>query len=78
MLLYDISSASAQMVRQTVRFQERKFYEQFEALPLSAGAGSLFIWDSRTAHQNVMPGTSYASVSQCQSDVEARAFVTWM
>lgn len=39
-----------------VRLQERKFYQQFEALPLSAGAGSLFLWDSRTAHQNVMPG----------------------
>lgn len=36
--------------------QERKFYEKYEAMPLSAKAGSLFLWDSRTAHQNVMPG----------------------
>lgn len=36
--------------------QERKFYEQYKAIPLSAKAGSLFLWDSRTAHQNIMPG----------------------
>lgn len=38
--------------------EERKFYEQFAALPLSAKAGSLFLWDSRTAHQNVMPANT--------------------
>ncbi|KAL3141513.1 hypothetical protein ABBQ32_004763 [Trebouxia sp. C0010 RCD-2024] len=45
--------------------EERKFYEQFEALPLSAGAGSLFLWDSRTAHQNVMPDYYSLALSEC-------------
>lgn len=38
--------------------EERKFYEQYAALPLTAKAGSRFLWDSRTAHQNVMPANT--------------------
>ncbi|KAK9828670.1 hypothetical protein WJX72_001442 [[Myrmecia] bisecta] len=34
---------------------ELPFWEQFKSLALSGKAGSLFLWDSRTAHQNCLP-----------------------
>ncbi|KAK9807834.1 hypothetical protein WJX72_010581 [[Myrmecia] bisecta] len=33
---------------------ELPFWEHFQSLALSAGAGSLFLWDSRTVHQNCL------------------------
>ena len=37
---------------------ELPFWDAYESRPLSAPAGSLFLWDSRTAHQNVLPQTA--------------------
>ena len=37
--------------------QERDYFQKFENRALSAKAGSLFLWDSRCAHQNLLPGT---------------------
>ncbi len=36
--------------------QERDYFQKFENRALSAKAGSLFLWDSRCAHQNLLPG----------------------
>ena len=36
--------------------QEREYFRKFENKALSAKAGSLFLWDSRCAHQNLLPG----------------------
>ena len=38
--------------------QERDYFQKFENKALSAKAGSLFLWDSRCAHQNLLPGTA--------------------
>ena len=38
--------------------QERDYFQKFENKALSAKAGSLFLWDSRCAHQNLLPGTT--------------------
>jgi hypothetical protein len=35
--------------------QELPFYDKMQGLGLAAPAGSLFLWDSRTAHQNQGP-----------------------
>lgn len=35
--------------------QERPYFHKFDNRVLSAKAGSLFLWDSRLAHQNVLP-----------------------
>ncbi len=35
---------------------ERPFWQRFPNRALSAPKGSLFLWDSRTAHQNLLPG----------------------
>lgn len=36
--------------------QERAYFRKFDNRVLSAKAGSLFLWDSRLAHQNLLPG----------------------
>jgi hypothetical protein len=36
--------------------QELPFFEKFDSMPLCGKAGSLFLWESRTAHQNLLPG----------------------
>lgn len=36
--------------------EERDYFHKFENKALSAPAGSLFLWDSRCAHQNLLPG----------------------
>ena len=36
--------------------EERDYFHKFENKVLSAPAGSLFLWDSRCAHQNLLPG----------------------
>ncbi|KAL0049348.1 hypothetical protein WJX82_000098 [Trebouxia sp. C0006] len=38
--------------------QERDYFQKFENRALSAKAGSLFLWDSRCAHQNLLPGNT--------------------
>lgn len=50
--------------------QERDYFQKFDNKALSAKAGSLFLWDSRCAHQNLLPGTAWEqhimqSVGQC-------------
>ena len=35
---------------------ELPFWQQFPSQALSAPKGSLFLWESRTAHQNLLPG----------------------
>ena len=42
--------------------QERGYFRKFESKALSAKAGSLFLWDSRLAHQNLLPGKSSLSL----------------
>ena len=37
---------------------ELPFWQQLPTLALSSPKGSLFLWDSRTAHQNLLPGES--------------------
>lgn len=43
--------------------QERPYFHKFDNRVLSAKAGSLFLWDSRLAHQNVLPGKNVGQVS---------------
>lgn len=38
--------------------EERDYFHKFENKVLSAPAGSLFLWDSRCAHQNLLPGNT--------------------
>ena len=42
----------------TFQHQERNYFQKFENRALSAKAGSLFLWDSRCAHQNLLPGAT--------------------
>ena len=48
--------------------QERTYFHKFENRVLSAKAGSLFLWDSRLAHQNLLPG----EVLACSTKPTAR------
>ncbi len=45
--------------------EELPYWEAFQSLALSGKAGSLFLWDSRTAHQNVLPKLSEAWRQVC-------------
>ncbi len=42
--------------------QERDYFQKFENRALSAKAGSLFLWDSRCAHQNLLPGETIITI----------------
>ena len=53
-----LSQEQKQQTKDFYKFQdgEREYFHQFETKALSAKAGSLFLWDSRLAHQNLLPG----------------------
>ena len=53
-----LSQEQKQQTKDFYKFQdgEREYFHKFETKALSAKAGSLFLWDSRLAHQNLLPG----------------------
>ena len=65
-----LSDQEKQQTEDFYMFQdhERSYFQKFVNKALSAKAGSLFLWDSRLAHQNLLPGTSselYLCLSKC-------------
>lgn len=55
-----LSQEQKQQTKDFYKFQdgEREYFHKFETKALSAKAGSLFLWDSRLAHQNLLPGNT--------------------
>ena len=61
--------------------QERTYFHKFDNRVLSAKAGSLFLWDSRLAHQNLLPGKGFGlhNKTYCQvRDLGVSATVMYM
>lgn len=60
--------------------QEREYFRKFENKALSAKAGSLFLWDSRCAHQNLLPGNGKPQCCFMEHDASSQMWgmgCTW-